>query len=48
MDNIDFDRKIKGLADSYEEPLDVDLWSGIEAGLERRSAAIWRGEDMVT
>lgn len=41
MDNIDFDRKIKGLADSYEEPLDVDLWSGIEAGLERRSAAIW-------
>lgn len=41
MDNIDFDRKIKGLVDSYEEPLDVDLWSGIEAGLERRSAAIW-------
>lgn len=41
MDNIDFDRKIKGLADSYEEPLDVDLWSGIEAGLERRAAAIW-------
>lgn len=41
MNNIDFDRKIKGLVDSYEEPLDVDLWSGIEAGLERRSAAIW-------
>ncbi len=41
MDNIDFDRKIKGLVDSYEEPLDIDLWSGIEAGLERRSAAIW-------
>jgi hypothetical protein len=41
MNNIDFDRKIKGLVDSYEEPLGVDLWSGIEAGLERRSAAIW-------
>jgi hypothetical protein len=38
MNNKDFDKKIKEMVDSYEEPLMVDMWGDIEAGLKRRRA----------
>lgn len=36
MNNIEFDRKIKELVDSYQEPLGVDMWGEIEKGLQRK------------
>lgn len=36
MGNIEFDNKIKGLIDSYEEPIGEELWGAIESGLNRR------------
>ena len=38
MNNKDFDKKIKEMVDSYEEPLMMDVWGDIEAGLRRRRA----------
>lgn len=36
MNNIEFDRKIKELVDSYQEPLGDGVWGEIERGLQRR------------
>lgn len=41
MNNIEFDRRIKELVDSCQEPVAEDLWAGIEKGLDRRSSMIW-------
>lgn len=38
MNNKDFDKKIREMVDSYEEPLMVDMWGDIEAGLKKRRA----------
>ena len=41
MNNIDFDRKIKEMMDSYQEPVGEDLWSEVEKGLRRRETLFW-------
>ncbi len=40
MNNIEFDKKIKELADSYSEPVNDGLWVGIEKGLARRRRVV--------
>ncbi len=40
MNNIEFDKKIKELADSYSEPVNDGLWGGIEKGLARRRRVV--------
>lgn len=41
MNNIDFDRKIKEMMDSYQEPVGEDLWPEVEKGLRRRETLFW-------
>lgn len=36
MTDKDFDGKIKGLADIHEEPVDAEIWKGIEDALARK------------
>lgn len=41
MDNIDFDRKIKEMADSCQEPVPFDVWGNIEGEMARRRVLFW-------
>lgn len=36
MNDKDFDKRIKELADSYQEPFEDDVWTGIQEGISKR------------